>query len=173
MARTKRKKAPKQTDSRILPTAEQLAKGDYVSAAEARRRVPVIETMYKRGQINEEEYRALGYYRDQASIADSSPCRSCLDRDMHSGSGNGPGAAVVSAMIETGRIERDLGSLWLIARAVAVDDKSLSQWCIEQHGGRERYDGKGQFIAMVPISELKVMRIALQDLKMAAHRIVR
>lgn len=172
MARAKRKKTKAPAIDRVLPTLEQLASGEFVSAGMSMRRVPMIEMMHKRGQLTEEEYRRLGYYRDQASVADRSGVKSCLDREIGNG-GDGPGAAVVSAMIETGRIERDLGSLWEIARAVAVDDISLTQWCINQHGGRERYNGAGEFIAMVPVCELKVMRIALMDLKMAARRIVR
>ena len=76
-------------------------------------------------------------------------------------------------MLETGRIERDLGQLVDIARAVAVDDKSLSQWCIDKHGGRERYDGNGRFVAIVPICEKRHMEIARLELRMAARRIVR
>jgi len=172
MGKAKRKKKTPTAVDRTLPTPEQLASGDFVSAGMPMRRVPMIETMHKRGQLTEEEYRSLGYYRDQASIADRSGVKSCLDREIGSG-GAGPGAAVISALIETGRIERDLGSLWKIARAVAVDDLSLTQWCIDQRGSRERYNGDGEFIALVPIGEVKAMRLALQDLKAAAGRIVR
>ena len=172
MGKAKRKKKTPTAVDRTLPTPEQLASGDFVSAGMPMRRVPMIETMHKRGQLTEEEYRSLGYYRDQASIADRSGVKSCLDREIGSG-GAGPGAAVISALIETGRIERDLGSLWKIARAVAVDDLSLTQWCIGIYGGRERYNGHGEFIAMVPVDEKNVIGLALLELKMAAGRIVR
>lgn len=137
------------------------------------RRVPVIDQMLERGDILDREHKALAHYRDQAHLAERSPVKSCLD-DSKSGGGSGGqtlSAAVTSAMLTTARIERDLGSLRDIARAVAVLDHSLSQWCIAKHGGRERYGKKGEFVAMVPVAEKKNMDIARQDLRQAAHRI--
>lgn len=171
MGKAKRKKK-QPVDHRIAPTNEAFQHGDFASAGMAYNRIPVIASMHKRGMLNDAEVLALGYFRDQASIADRSEMRSCLDRSV-SGGERGPSVAVVSAQLETARMERDLGQLVYIARAIAVKDVSLSQWCIGQHGGRERYDGKGKFVAMVPVCELRVMRMALQDLKMAAHRITR
>lgn len=171
MARTNRKRKPK-TDGRIEPTAEAMAHGDFISAGMAYKRIPVIETMHKRKQITEAEFAALGYYRDQAGLSEKSPVRSCLNREASGGSGR-VSVAVKSAILETARIERELGSLRAIARAVAVDDTSLSDWCISQNGGRERYNGNGDFIAVVPIAESRVMKTALLDLKMAARRIYR
>jgi hypothetical protein len=49
----------------------------------------------------------------------------------------------------------------------------LSEWCIARHGGRERYDGSGRFVAMVPCAEKRVMAEALLDLKYVAGTIVR
>ncbi|GLT01792.1 hypothetical protein GCM10007897_31900 [Sphingobium jiangsuense] len=177
MAKKKRGKARAKKlaalDGKIRPTDEQQQRGQFVTAGASVRRVPVIETLHKTGRLSEDEYRALGYYRDQASLADRSPTRSCLDEHIGGGQGHGPGAAVISAMLETARMERDLGSLRDIARAVAVDDMSLSQWCISQYGGRERYNGKGEFVAMVPNFERKAMKVAILDIRMAARRIVR
>jgi hypothetical protein len=56
---------------------------------------------------------------------------------------------------------------------VAVEDKSITQWCIEQFGGRERYDGNGKFIAIVPVGETKRVQMATMELRMAARRIVK
>lgn len=176
MAKKNRKGTAKKRavrDGMIRPTDEQMRDGQFVRAGAPVRRVPVIETMHRAGKLSEDDYRALGYYRDQASLADRSPTRSCLDEHIGGGQGCGPGAAVISAMIETARIERDLGSLRAIARAVAVDDVSLSQWCIAQYGGRERYDSKGKFVALVPNFEKRAMSAALLDIRMAARRIVR
>lgn len=167
----KRKTKTKLSDGRITPTAEAMANGEFISAGMAFRRIPVIDTMLARKQITVSDHAALGYYRDQASTCDVSP-KSCLDRSIR-GSDHGPSVSVLSATLETARIERDLGQLRDIARAIAVDDMSLSQWCISQFGGRERYDGKGRFVAMVPNFERRAMAMAIQDLKMAAHRIVR
>lgn len=157
----------------VMPTPERAARGEIVTAGMARKIVPAIETLHKRGLIDSREYEALAYYRDQASLAEQSPVRSCCDTSPRGGSDHGPGVAILSAMLETGRIERDLGQLLDIARAVAVDDMSLSQWCIAKHGGRERYDGKGRFVAIVPICEKRHMDMARLDLRMAARRIIR
>lgn len=143
---------------------------DTQTKAMAYRRRPMIDILLDTDQIDQKEYDALAYYRDQALLADKSPSRSCLDVSPRGG--NGPGVAILSALIETGRIERDLGILWEIARFVAVEDKSLAQWCIAKFGGRERYDGKGKFVAIVPINEKRHMMSARLDLRMAARRIV-
>lgn len=170
MARAKRKKKP-EMDQRIPPTIEAMQHGGFSSAGMAYKRIPVIDTMLERNQLTQAEYTALGYYRDQASIAETSPVKSCLNRDA-SGSDRGPSVAVQSAILETARIERDLGSLREIARAIAVDDISLSTWCISQNGGRERYNGKGEFVAVVPIKD-GLEDVAVLEIKMAARRIRR
>jgi len=178
----KTKVKAKAADGRIMPTEQTLASGDFVSAGMAYARVPVIDTMLKRGMIGEREHIALGYYRDQASQAEDDAKRMSVmapEKVMGGGRGYSGGGYIPAdycdspATLETARIERDLGILQPIARAIAVDDTTLSQWCIRQHGGRERYNGKGQFIAIVPNMARKAMALALQDLKMAAHRIVR
>ena len=168
MAKRKRKPA---IDDRIAPTPEQMARGDFHSVGMAYKRVPVIDTMLTRGQITDRQYIALAYYRDQASLADRSPLKSCIDFSVTGGDSH-PSAALASAMLETSRIERDMGSAWQLARAVAVDDISLTEWCIAQHGGRERYNSDGNVIAIVPMG-YKSVEFALMELKMAAGRIVK
>lgn len=176
------------------PTPEQFAAGKFKQgghwataqnerAGLAHRRVPVIDTLWDAGKLTEAEYSALAYYRDQASRAEDDVCQSGpLDPEKIMGGGSGsnqaggflPATLAWSpAIVETGRLERDLGSLLDIARAIAVDDVSLSQWCIAKHGGRERYDGKGRFVAIVPINEKRHMEIARMELRMAARRISR
>lgn len=183
MARRTKKKRAAPVDARICPTAEQLATGDFVSAGMAHKRIPVIDSMFKRGQLDERRWMALGYYRDQASQAEDDAKRaSSLDpaKVMGGGGSGHPVGGYIPvdycdspATLETARIERDLGVLAPIANAIAVNDISLSQWCIDQYGGRERYDGKGEFVAVVPNFERRAMAMALQDLKFAADRIVR
>lgn len=165
----KKKKAP--TDIRVAPTPQAMAKGEFHSAGMAYKRVPVIDTMLTRGQITDREHAALRHYRDQACLAERTGVKSCLDNGPR-GSDRGPSAAIISAMLETSRIERELGSLLGITRAVAVNDTSLSEWCVGRFGGRERYDGKGNFVAVVPINEKKHMEMARMELRMAARRIV-
>lgn len=171
MAKGRTRKKQK-ADKRIAPTDEASQHGSFASAGMAYKRVPVIDTMLERKQLTQAEYASLGYYRDQATMAEKSPVKSCLNREA-GGFDRGPSVAVQSAILETARIERDLGSLRDIARAVAVDDISLSAWCISQTGGRERYNGDGEFIAIVPIAEKRVMELATLDIKMAARRIAR
>lgn len=153
---------------RIEPTPEQAARSDFKSAGMAYKKTPVIETMLKRGQITTAEYISLSYYRDQATAADRSPIKSNIDFAVRSGNARPIGYSTPQE-IETARIEHDLGQLQAIARAIAVDDQSVSEWCIAKHGGRERMQGRA--IVLVPRTE-KHTRLAVQDLKMAAHRIV-
>lgn len=158
----------------VPPTPERLKKQSHYKAPGTRhtKLVPVIDTMLSRGQITDREFVLLDYYRQQASLADKSPMKSCIDFSVKGGD-MAPSAAITSAILETARIERDMLSLWPLARAVAVDDVSLTEWCIRQYGGRERYGPKGNFIAMVPVREKSVVGMALMELKMAARRIVR
>lgn len=171
MGKSRAKKKAK-VDDRIAPTPEQQKRADFHSAGMAYKRIPVIDTMLTRGQLSDKEHLALSYYRDQASLADRSPLKSCIDFTVTGGSGH-PSAALTSAILETARLERDMLSCWRIARAVAVDDISLTEWCIRQYGGRERYGPKGNFIAIVPVREKNVVGEALRELKSAAGRIVK
>ena len=176
MAKRKRAVAEKFEE----PTPEQMGAATYradavmhvetARASKAYRKVPVINRLLKDGHITKAEWEALAYYADRAALADKSPVRSNCDFSVR-GSSDGPGCAILSAMLETGRIERDLGSLYDIARFVAVEDKTLAQWCIHKWGGRERYDGMDKFIAVVPISEKRHMDIARLEIRMAAKRI--
>lgn len=180
MTKAKRKKKPEPI-SIIGPTDEQIAAGVFRRANAAYRRVPVIDTLHDTGKLTYAEYAALSYYRSQAIQAEDDGARySTLapERVMGGGGGSYGSTTPVTllstpALLETARIERDLGSLLDIARAVVVDDMSLTQWCIAKHGGRERYDGKGKFVAMVPNAEKRAMDEARLDLRMAARRIVR
>lgn len=149
----------------VLP--EQAEKNEFKSAGMAYRKTPVIDTMLKREQINASEYIALSYYRDQATHADRSAIKSNIDFTVRSGNQRPIGYATPQ-QIETARIERDLGQLQPIARAIAVNDYSISEWCIEKHGGRERMQGKR--IIIVPKTD-RHTELAAQDLRMAAHRI--
>lgn len=164
MAKRKRKQKTSPLVERFLrPTPEREAHNDTVSAGAAVRIVPVIVRLWEADIINRQEFEALAYYRDQASMADRSPVKSSLDYTPSGG--NGPGVAVISAQIETGRIERNMGPLWPLARAVAVNDMTIPQWCITnkrsiEEGGRIR-------------AHPEDMAIALMELKYAAGGIVK
>jgi hypothetical protein len=173
MARTGKRKArktPSIVDQYLRPTEQREAHNDFRNDGMARRTVPMIETLKDAGKITADQYARFAYYRDQASIADRSPVKSGIDFSI-GGNGHGPGVAIMSAELETGRMERDMGQLWRIARAIAVNDYSLTRWCVQEYGGRERYDKDGRFIAMVPVREKASLALALLELRHAANRI--
>ena len=180
---TNRKKQPRKTNpvDRILgPTEARLAHNDARRAGMAYRMIPMIETLLTTGQINQREFDALSYYRDQASRAEDDMAQEgtlSLSRVMGGSGSTGQGKIpailmATPAILETARIERDLGSARELVRRVCVDDWSLSKWAVEQSGGRERYDGKGKLVAIVPIDTKAVERARLQ-LRYAAGAIVR
>lgn len=161
-------KLPKRNPERktaVQPTPEREARNETLSQGMARKIVPEIVRLRKQGVLNDEQFRRLSYYRDQASLADKSPTRSGLDLTPRGG-GNGPGIAIISAQRETWRMEREMGALWELARAVCVDDVSLRQWCIDRYGGVER----GREI--VPVREKHYMERTRLELKFCAGRIV-
>lgn len=128
MAKT-RKKAKKRTvevTDYFRPTPEREAANDFRSVGMARQVVPVIVRLHEDGVLNRSEFEALAYYRDQASLADRSPVRSCIDFSPRGG--HGPGVAIMSARGETERMERGMGPLRHLCRAVAVDDVKLEHW---------------------------------------------
>lgn len=159
-----------QSDTKVV---EALRSSARERMGKARKIVPPIETLHEAGKLTDDEYKALAYYADQATLAERSPLKDSLNRERAGGTGDMYSATVVSAMLETARIERDLGALRDIAHAVAVNEMTLAKWCIERHGGRERYGPCGKFIAIVPQREKANMAIALLELRMASHRIVR
>lgn len=152
--------------NRKPPTPEQLEKNGFQSAGMAYRKTAVIDTMLKRKQITSVEYVALSYYRQQATAADRSAIKSNIDFTVRTGQQMPIGYATPQK-IETDRIEADLGKLAAIVRAIAVDDVSISEWCIAKYGGRERLKGRRIVIAA---TEGQVER-ALIELKRAARGI--
>lgn len=164
---------PKPKPKRIPPTPEQCQHGNYESAGMAFRRVPAIDTLLEAGKLTQTQHALLNFYRYRQAVAEGSQTKSCLDIRIRGGSGGTMpiSAEVVSAIQDVGRIEKDLGSLLDIAQAVAINDLSLTQWCCAKFGSRVRYDGKGRFVAFVPVNERKNMAIALLEIRTAAGRI--
>jgi hypothetical protein len=155
------RKANAVVEQYVRPTEAREAHNDFRSAGMAVRVVPVIVRLHEAGVLNDREFEALAYYRDQASLAEHSPVRSCCDFSPRGG--HGPGVAILSATLETGRMERDMGPLWPLCRAVAVDDITLERWCIDRHG------------AMAPggvVADPFHVGIATLELKYAAGGIV-
>lgn len=169
----RRSKAKPVKDARIMPTGERLQHGAVVSAGMAHRFVPVIDTLRDGGRITDREHAALAFYRNQADLAERSPVKSCLDFGVSGGGGDiHLSASVVSALLVVSRIDRDLGSLCDLVKAIAVNDWSLTRWCCERFGARERRDGSGAFVAMVPLGEKRAVATALLELRNAAGLII-
>lgn len=164
------------------PTPERGAKGDFRSMGMAFRLKPMIDTLLELGTITHAEWAALDHYRERAHKAqDDEAQASTLAPERIMGgsrrtiiSGPLPASMLYTpAIVETAKIERDLGELHAIAKAIAVDDMSLTAWCVQQHGGREKYRS-GKVVAIVPCGTddgNRHMRQARLELRMAAHRI--
>jgi len=157
--KARRIKAPKVAAEPVndnRPTPEREAHNDFRSVGMARQLVPPIVRLHELGAISDQEFAALAYYRDQASLADRSPVKSCIDFSPKGG--HGPGLAILSAQRETWRLERDMGGLAELCRAVCVADITLEGWCLHKHGGDK--------------PDPRHLSIALLELKYAAGGIV-
>ena len=183
----KARKKPRKVEEMILPTYERSRRNAFERAGRADRVKAPIRDLFDRDKLTPSQFDALAYYRHQAQQAEDdggemSPMHP--EKAMGGAGGSVAGSTIPAsllrsspAQIETSRIERDIlayGQRRLdLLRFIARDDNTLAQWCIERHGGRERYDGKGKLVAIVPICEKRVMAEALIDLKYIAGAIIR
>lgn len=173
----KRKKTSDVVAQYVRPTPAREAHNDFQSAGPAYRVVPVIDTLLRAGRLSQAEYDALNHYRQQAHKAEDDCAQTgtiAPERMMGGGGSSGAGKIPVGvllatpAIIECARLERELGSLLDIARAVAVDDWTLTRWAIEKSGGREQ--ARGDRVEIVP-RDPKAVGIAALELRFAAGRI--
>lgn len=183
MGRDKRKRKNKAADvvaRFIRPTEAREAHNDFQSAGPAVRVVPVIDTLLKQKRLSQAEYDALNHYRTQAHQAEDDIAQSgTLDpQRMMGGGGCFSGAGKIPAHLlrwspaieECGRLERELGSLLDIARAVAVEDVTLTRWAIQQGGGIEaKRSGRADIVPVDAAAE----ELAVMELRFAAGRIRR
>jgi hypothetical protein len=169
MAKRKKKPAPVTV---IEPTEEQFATGTFERAGLAYRRKPVIDTLFDTGKINRRQFDGLARYRDIAIAEDRSPMRDSLDKALHGRSnGNGHPPALVRVAVELGRLERELGSLRAIARAVAVDDVTVSQWAMQQSGSVMRTKEIGRTIVKWFEPRRKFHEAAMIEIRFAGDRL--
>jgi hypothetical protein len=162
----------------VRPTEHREAHNDFRSAGAAVRIVPVIETLLTTGRLTQREYDALAHYREQAHRAEDDMAQeSTLSPARVMGGGGSshgrlPAGVLLAtpAIIETARLERELGSLFRLARAVAVDDITLTRWCVEQAGGIEKRR-QGKVVAIEPRNP-KAVNLAAVELRFAARRIM-
>jgi hypothetical protein len=136
------------------PTPERTAHNDFRTVGMAMQLVPPIVRLHEQGLINDREFAALAYYRDQAGLADKSPVKSCLDWTPKGG--HGPGIAIISAQRETWRLEQNMGALWAMCRAICVDDVTVEGWCLHKYGSADPETVKPDpFHVSVTLLELK------------------
>lgn len=164
---------PKTKEEVVKPTAELLATGKFERALMAHRRVPVIVTLADTGRLSERQFKGLARYRDVAIADDRSLIKDSVGKMMEGTGGEGLGLppSAIRTAIELGYLERELGSLRAIARAIAVDDITLSAWAMQQGGSvmRERMERKKVITWFEP--RKRAAKIALVDIRMAGERL--
>lgn len=166
MAKRKKKPDPIQIET---PLPEQEAKGDFRRIGMHYRRVPVIETLYGECKLTSRQFNGLARYRDVAVAEERSPIEDSVGkllRNCVGGGGDGSDFALRIA-IELGRLERALGSLRDVARAIAVEDMTLSAWAMQRHGSHERI--RGNVVKFEPSKA--AFNEAWMDIRMAGERL--
>ncbi len=181
---------------KLMPTPEREAKNDFRSAGMASKLTPVIETLAlqwsrdalkgipasERRGITPDEFAALDYYREQAHKAQDDEAQTSVLAPERIMGGNSRGAPsgipaklrTTPAIIEVARIEQQLGGLLAITRAIAVEDQTLTSYCIAKHGGKERTrDGKTLIVPVGPNDGTRHIQDARDDLRRAARRIAK
>ena len=142
---TKAKRKPKKAEpiQIAVPTDEQLAQGEFRRVGMCFRRVPVIETLYAEHKLTSRQFNGLARYRDVAIAEDRSPIEDSVGKMLRGalGGGDGQSLSALRVAIELARLERALGSLAGVARAIAVEDQTISAWAMGRHGSIERVRG--------------------------------
>jgi|GEM_PF-3361365 len=151
----------------VEPTPERAAMAGIEPAGRATQIKSVIGTLYKQKRLTGLEWAALRIYEDNATAADRSPIKSNLDRTISSGNGPVIGYETFEET-ETKRLEAAMGFASRTARAICIDNYTLTQWAINVFGGKEKLV-KGKTV-IVPIKERHVDDV-LKELKLAAGRI--
>jgi hypothetical protein len=133
MAKAKRKKRADPIQI-AEPTPEQFGKG-------------VIDTLSQTKKLTSRQFDGLARYREIAGQEDRSPMRDSLDKALHGRSGGlGIPLSAMRATHELDRLESALGPTLHIARAIAVDDRTVSEVAIAIWGGREKTAKGSTFI---------------------------
>lgn len=173
MAKRKAKKLPLDI---IGPTPEQAQHYDYERAALAYRRIATIDTLLSRGTLSQRQYDGLRRYRDVGVKCDRSEIMDSTARLLHvAGTSNddGPSASYVRALQDLGWLERELGQLVDIARAIAIEDRTLSEWAMREGGSvmrSETNDKTGKVVIWFEPRK-KMLKIAQMDIRMAGERL--
>jgi hypothetical protein len=125
------------------PTPEQQAQGAFHRVGMAYRRIPVIDTMAQCKKLTARQFNGLARYRDVAIAEERSLIEDSVGKMMRGALGGGEvgkSPNMIRTAIEMQRLEAALGNLRYIARAVAVEDFTVSQWAA--NNGGTTADGK-------------------------------
>lgn len=173
MAAKNKRKKPK-ADNVAYPTPERISGHETRREGMATRIVPTIDTLHNRNRITEEEWKALGHYADQKCIADGSPLKDSIGRLLSPSGGDGGylPAAVVSARLRVGYLERELGQLRTIAEAIAYENITLTEWVNRQGEGRIKCEVIDGVKVCKPYADTRHYEYALLELRFAARRLI-
>ena len=169
MAKARKVKKAKPVEDRVdivAPTDEQMAQGIFVRAKLAYRRLPVIDVMVAAGHITDRQYAALTHYRNIAIAQEFSPARCTLDRTPRGGGDGGLPPYTLRAILEMGRMDKELRQLCDIVRAVTIQEQTVSQWAMSKYGSvmRQRVGKDGRTITWFE-PKSSVHKAAMQELR--------
>lgn len=140
---------------------------------EVYRKVRQLEHLLSADIITPDESKALSVYRMYADIAERSLTKDSLDKALPRGSGDGTiPPSILNARRMAGIYEAAAGSLCDIMRAVIWEDRSLSQWAIDQAGGIEDCKIKDGVRVCRIKPHQKAFAIAKLEIRMAARRVL-
>lgn len=172
--RNKRAKQREAAEPMDGPTPEQEVHGNFARQLQPdmrtspNKRVVEIDRLHKLGTITDRQHRGLARYRDMVNADERSPIKDSIAKAIEGRTEGGGGFPLNTyASIERGYLERALGALRGIAYAVCFEDKSPSQWAMEQSGSVERRRGK--IVWFEP--RKKALDIARIDIQMAGERL--
>ena len=171
----KNKRKAKRTPLNVAhPTPERISGHETRREGLATRIVPTIDTLRNRNRITEAEHKALGHYADQKCIADGSPLKDSIGRLLSPSGGDGGylPAAVVSARLRVAYLERELGQLRTIAKAIAYENITLTEWVCRQGEGRIKCEVIDGVKVCKPYADSRFYEYALLELRFAARRLM-
>lgn len=173
MAKAKRKPKPAKLNL-AMPTPERISGHETRREGMATRIIPTIDTLHTRNRITEDEWKALGHYAEQKTIAEGSPLKDSIGKLLHisGGNSNGPPPAVTSARLRTAYLERELGQLREIASAIAYEEITVTEWVCRNGEGRIKCENVDGVKVCKPYADQDQFGFALIELRFAAGRLM-
>lgn len=169
------------------PTPERMGHGTFAQGGNcatgqdersgvAYRLIPVIDTMAQTGKLTQRQHIGLARYRDVAIAEERSLTKDSTQALLQTGSGEPLGLPPGFAGMLVGKygwerstafLERELGMLCHIARAIAVEDVTVSRWAMEKGGAIERR--RGNVVWFEP--RRKALNEAMMEIQIAGERL--